>query len=298
MPESSRLDRFAIPSALHFEQRQGGLTRAIVSTAACEAALYLHGAHITEWTPRGAPPVLFLSDRSPYAPGKAIRGGVPVIFPWFGPRSDGKAGPMHGFARTMEWTVERTALKDDGVEVTLTLDPNPEARALGYDAFQLRFSAVFGRTLQMALETRNLSAETLVFEEALHTYFAIGDIHRVSVSGLENTDYIDKTDDFRRKLQGDEPVRIASETDRVYLSTAAACTIDDPAFGRRLAIEKSGSQTTVVWNPWIEKTKTLTDMATDDWQRMICVETANAVDNAVHLAPGATHGMFVSIRVE
>ena len=298
MSESSAQNRFAIANALHFEAGQGALTRAVVSTEACEAEIYLHGAHITKWTPSGAAPILFLSHRSLYAPGKAIRGGVPVIFPWFGPRSDGKSGPMHGFARTMEWTVARTALNDNGgVEVTLTLDPNQETRALGYAAFHLQFSVTFGGTLEMALETRNLSAETLVFEEAVHTYFAIGDIHRVSVSGLENTDYIDKTDAFRCKRQSAESIRISSETDRVYLNTNAACTIDDPALGRRILIEKSGSQTTVVWNPWIEKTKTLTDMATDEWRRMVCVETANALDNAVRLAPGAAHTISVSIRL-
>jgi len=299
MPESSLQNRFAIPDALYFDAGRDGLTRAVISTEACDAEIYLHGAHITQWNPRGAAPVLFLSSKSLYAPGKAIRGGVPVIFPWFGPRGDGKPGPMHGFARTIEWAVTGTALNDTGgVELTLALDPNQETRALGHSAFHLQFSAVFGRTLQMTLETRNLSEEPFVFEQALHTYFAIADIHRVSVSGLENTVYIDKTDAFRRKRQGGEPIAIESETDRVYLNTGAASTIDDSALGRRIVIEKSGSQTTVVWNPWMEKTKTLTDMATDDWRRMVCIETANAADNALRLAPGATHRMFASIRVE
>lgn len=299
MPASNPLDRFVIANALRFEERPGELTRAVISAGAVEAEIYLHGAHITQWTPRGSKPVLFLSSKSLYQPGKAIRGGVPVIFPWFGPRGDGKPGPMHGFARTTEWTLEHTALRNDGsVEVRLALDPDQETKALGYDAFQLRLTAVFGKDLEMELETRNKSADTLVFEEALHTYFAICDIHQVSVSGLEHTAYIDKTDNFRRKQQSTEPIRISSETDRVYLNTGAACTIEDPTWQRRIVIEKSGSQTTVVWNPWIEKAKALADMAPDDWQRMICVETANAADNAVHLAPGGVNVMRVSIRVE
>ena len=292
-------DRFAIANALRLEAGPGGLTRAAISTPAAEAEIYLHGAHIARWTPRGAQPALFLSSKSLYEPGKAIRGGVPVIFPWFGPRGGGKAGPMHGFARTAAWTVEATALRGDGsVEIGLALMPNDATRALGFDNFQLRFRAVIGQSLEMELETRNDAAETLVLEEALHTYYAIGDIHQVSVSGLRGVTYIDKTDSFQRKQQSADPIRISGETDRVYLNTAAACAIEDAVWKRRIVVEKSGSDTTVVWNPWMEKTKSLTDMAPDDWKQMICVETANAADNAVHLAPGATHKLRASVHLE
>ena len=298
MPSSTLKESFDIRGALRFEAGPGGLTRGVISTEAVKGEIYLHGAHITQWTPRDAKPGLFLSSKSVYQSGKAIRGGVPVIFPWFGPRGDGKPGPMHGFARIVEWRLERTALLNDGaVEVTLALEPNEQTRELGYGAFLLRFTTVFGETLEMELETRNISSDALIFEQALHTYFVIGDIRQVSISGLEHAAYIDKPDDFRRKQQSLEPIRISSETDRVYLNTAAACNIEDPAWQRRIVIEKSGSQTTVVWNPWIEKTKTLADMAPDDWQRMICVETANAADNAVRLAPGAAHVMRASIRL-
>jgi glucose-6-phosphate 1-epimerase len=290
--------QFEIQNAVLFESGQGGLVRAIISTPAVEGELYLHGGHVTRWTPRGQRPVLFLSSKSLFAPDKAIRGGVPVIFPWFGPRSDGKPGPMHGFARTQAWTVEETRLRDDGaVEVALALVPNSTSRDLGFTDFHLRLHVIFGAVLEMELEARNQAPAPLVYEEALHTYFAISDIHQVAVSGLENTAYIDKPDGFQRKVQGDAPLRIAKETDQVHLSTTAACVIDDPEWNRHIIVEKSGSNTTVVWNPWIEKTKTLADMAPDEWQRMICVETVNAADDAVHLAPGATHTMKTSIRL-
>jgi len=172
------------------------------------------------------------------------------------------------------------------VEIALGLAPN------------LRFRVTVGVELEMELEVRNLGAEELIYEEALHTYFAIGDIHQASVSGLEGVSYIDKTDGFKRKEQGREPKTFAKETDQVYLDTQATCTIHDPAWNRRIVIDKSGSDTTVVWNPWIEKTKSLSDMAPDDWKEMLCVETANAGESAVHLAPGASHAMRASIRVE
>jgi glucose-6-phosphate 1-epimerase len=290
-------ERFAIPNALRFEEGSGGLTRAVISTPAADCEIYLHGAHVTHWKPRGAAPVLFLSSRSLYEPGKAIRGGVPVIFPWFGPRSDGTAGPMHGFARTMEWAVERTALgKDGSVEIALALGPDEVTHGFGYDVFSLRFRVTVGRTLEMRLEVRNDAAEPLTFQEALHTYFAVGDIYRVWVSGLEGAAYIDKTDGFQRKREGSEPIHIVRETDRVYVNTTSTCVIGDPALGRRIMVEKSGSEATVVWNPWDEKIKTLADMDSEDWKRMICVETANAGDHSIHLAPGASHTLTASIR--
>jgi glucose-6-phosphate 1-epimerase len=273
--------------------------RAAISTPAAEADIYLQGAHVTHWTPRGQRPVLFVSPKSVFARGKAIRGGVPIIFPWFGPRSDGKPGPDHGFARNTDWTIEGAKLLGDGkVEITFALAPNEIARGFGYSSFHLRYRVTVGSELEMELETRNDAQEPLIYEAALHTYFAISDIHQVSVSGLEGTTYIDKTDGFKRKTLGNEPLRIAKETDEVHLSTKATCVIHDVAWNRRIIVEKSGSQSTVVWNPWIEKTKGMSDMAADSWKSLICIETANAADNSVHLAPGATHKMTASIRVE
>jgi len=290
---------FDIPGALRFEKAPGGLMYAVISTPAAEAVVYLHGAHVTHWMPRGQRPVLFLSPRSLFEPGKAIRGGVPVIFPWFGTRGEGKPGPMHGFARSVQWEVEEARLRSDGkVEIALALPPDDTTRGLGYAAFHLRFRVTIGAELEMELEARNDAPEPLVYEEALHTYFAIGDIHEVSLSGLEGTTYIDKTDGFKRKTFGNEPMRIGKETDQVYVNTNATCVIHDPVWNRRIIVEKSGSGTTVVWNPWIDKTKSMSDMAPDDWQEMICVETANAADNAVHLSPGAAHSLKASIRVE
>ncbi len=299
MREANLTDQFAIPDVLRFDETPGGLVRALVSTPAADAEIYLHGAHVTGWTPCDLRPVLFVSSQSLFEPGKAIRGGVPIVFPWFGPRGDGKPGPPHGFARIREWTVEGAKLRSDGkVEITLALTPDDATGAFGYGSFHLRFRVTIGDDLEMELETRNLGPEPLIFEEALHTYFAVGDIHRVSVSGLAGTTYIDKTDGFKRKTLGSGPLRIAKETDQVHVNTQAACLIDDPAWDRRIIVEKSGSGTTVVWNPWIDKTRSMSDMAPGDWQETICVETANAADNSVHLSPGVSHKLKASIRVE
>src|SRR5271165_1005817 len=174
MPAAELNRQFGIPNGLHFEDTPGGLVRAAISTPEAEADVYLQGAHVAHWTPRGQKPVLFVSSKSLYVPGKAIRGGVPIIFPWFGNREGGKPGPAHGFARTMLWTVEGTRQHGDGgVEITLALQPNDTTRGYGFDHFELRFRVTAGATLGMELETRNNASEPLIFEEALHSYFAI-----------------------------------------------------------------------------------------------------------------------------
>ena len=297
--KAAELSGFAIDGALGFEDAPNGLTRAVIATPLAEAEIYLHGAHVTGWVPRGQRPVLFASSRSLYATGKPIRGGVPLVFPWFGPRGSGQAGPMHGFARIMEWTLAGSRLRPDGaVEIDLTLGPDDTTRELGFSDFQLTFQVAVGSQLEMALNVRNSSGAALPFEAAMHTYFAVGDIQQLAISGLEGTTYIDKTDGFQRKVQPVAPIRIAKETDQVHVNTTATCVIEDPAWQRRVVVEKNGSATTVVWNPWIEKTRTLADMAPEDWRGMLCVETANAGEDAVQLAPGASHRMSAAIRVE
>jgi len=279
-----------MPDPLHLEQTPNGLTRAVISTDQAEAELWLQGAHLTQWTPRGQQPVLFTSSRSLYEPGKPIRGGVPLIFPWFGPR---EGAPMHGIARIRDWKFENSRAREDGtLEVELSLASEEPA------PFHLLFRIAIGAHLEMELEVRNPAPEELTFEEAMHTYFAIGDIHQATVSGLEGTDYIYKTDNFQRKHQPPEPLRFAKETDQIHLNTTAACVIHDPAWNRRIVIEKSGSASTVVWNPWIDKTRTLPDMAAEDWREMLCVETANVGDSAIRLAPSGSHRMAMRVHLE
>jgi glucose-6-phosphate 1-epimerase len=299
MTAAELANRFDISEALRFESGPGGFVRAGISTPAAEAGLYLQGAHVANWIPRGQRPVLFLSAKSLFAAGKAIRGGVPIIFPWFGARSDGKPGPAHGFARTSEWTVESTKQREDArVEITLALSSNVATRELFDAAFRLRFRVTIGSELEMELEASNDGNAPFTFEEALHTYLAVGDVQRASLLGLENTTFIDKTDGFKRKKLESEAMRIAKETDQVHLDTRAICTVWDPVWERRITIEKSGSASTVIWNPWSDKSKGMSDMEADGWKQMLCVETANAADNAVLLEPGDSHKLSAKIRVE
>src|SRR5262245_34449098 len=287
--------RFAIPGLVRFEPGAGGLTRLGVTTPTAEAHIYLHGAHVTHHQPVGQRPLLFLSPRSRFERGAAIRGGVPIVFPWFGPRAGDPTAPDHGFARTSEWTVASVERVGDGVALTLGLDTSPATRTLWPHEFRVTYRVVVGTALELALEVENRSRAPFTFEEALHTYLLVGDVAHVSVSGLGGT-YVDKTDDMKRKTLAAGPLRPDAETDRVFLGARDACAVSDPALGRRLSVDKRGSATTVVWNPWSDKAGRMADLGADQWRSMLCVETANAMDDAMTLAPGERHAMAVAIR--
>lgn len=287
-----------IPGLARFEPGAGGLTRLAVTSPLAEAHIYLHGGHVTHFQPHGQAPVLFLSARSFFANDRPIRGGVPVCFPWFAARAGRPESPAHGFARTLPWEVE--SLSVDGgqtVLAVLRLAANDATRAHWPHDFILRQHIVIGRRLSMMLEVENTAREPFQFEAALHTYLAVTDARTATVTGLENARYRDKTDGFQTKTQCPEPLRFTGETDRTFENTRAACTLHDPAGARRLTVEKSGSATTVIWNPWIEKSAAMKDFGDDEWPRMACIETANAGTDAVTLAPGAKHAMRAVLSV-
>ena len=295
---------FGMPGVLEFTHR-GDLVCLEITTPTMSAAVALQGAHLLEWQPAGEQPVLFLSERSDFAEGKAIRGGVPVIWPWFGPRSEVVAGapagapksPSHGFARTATWRLQFAAVTTDAVHLTFTLAPTEESRAFGFDGFRLGYQMILGRELTLRLTVGNDGAEALRFEEALHSYFAVGEIESVALSGTEGTEYLDKPDGMKRKRQAEAPLRFSEVTDRVYLATEAACRVEDQAGERTLRIAKAHSRNTVVWNPWAELTAGLADMEPDAWHAMLCVETANVGEAAITLAPGRTHTMEARVSV-
>lgn len=297
-PDAALFAATEIPGIARFEPGSGGLTRLVITTPLAEAHIYLQGAHVTHFQPVGGAPVLFLSERSFFAPGKPIRGGVPVCFPWFSARAGQPESPAHGFARTMPWEVESLAVDgDQTVLAILRLAANDETRALWPHEFVLRHHIVVGPRLTMLLEVENLSGEPFLFKEALHTYLAVGDVREVAISGLENAPYVDKTDGFQTKTLGSEPLRFTSETDRIFPHTRATCVLDDPRAARRISVEKSGSATTVIWNPWIEKAAAMKDFGPEEWTGMACIETANTGADAITLAPGAKHAMRAIISI-
>jgi glucose-6-phosphate 1-epimerase len=291
---------FAIPVVLSFDEHNS-LLRARISTPECSGELYLHGAHVTAWQPGDQAPVLFLSEKSEFAAGKAIRGGIPIIFPWFGPRtatseSPRTDGPTHGFARTQDWKLDFAAYAADELHLSLSLEPTDLSRSLGYDRFLLAYQITFGKQLKLRLSAANDGDTPLRIEEALHTYLHVADVEQVRVRGLFEADYLDKIDGFARKTQTEPVLTFTGITDRPYLNTTSPIVVDDPALRRRITVTKANSNTTVIWNPWANAR--LADMPADGWRQMLCVESANAADNALTLRPHEAHALETTISIE
>jgi D-hexose-6-phosphate mutarotase len=291
--------QFGIPGVLKIESGPNGFARAAVTGQLADATVYLHGAHVALFQPRGQKPVLFMSGKSMYEAGKAIRGGVPVIFPWFGPHATDMTAPAHGVARLAEWELQSTEQLADGtVVIVLELGPSELSRKYWPHDFRLKYRASLGTTLEMSLTVNNTGSTPIRFEEALHTYFAVSDIRQCSVTGLEKTNYIAKLESPTPLTQDFQPIRFTGETDRAYMKTASTCVLHDSGLNRRIIVEKTGSNVTVVWNPWIAKAKAMPDFGDDEWPGMLCIETVNSRDCAVNLAPGQSHTMSAAIRVK
>ena len=262
-------------------------------TARSTAEIYLLGAHVTGFQKTGEPPLLFLSRLSRFAAGQAIRGGVPVCFPWFGPRA---GGGVHGFARTMEWELTATRVTPAG-GATLRFRLPPTAAGAAWPPFATEFAVTVADQLTLELTTTNQSADRdFEFENCLHTYFAVGDIARVSLTGLQAVSFLDHAAGAGgvRRDREDAPLRITKETNRVYLDTADAVEIRDASLGRTIRVEKGDSRSTVVWNPWTTQ-KMPDDFDPAEHRRMVCVESGNVKQNQLSLRPGETSALQVTL---
>jgi glucose-6-phosphate 1-epimerase len=289
--------RFGIPGSVQVVSGNGGLAKVAIAAGDTRGEMYLHGAHVTSWQPRGAEEMLFVSAASHWEDGRAVRGGVPICFPWFGGKADDPGAPAHGFVRTTTWQLESIRQSDSAVTVSMFTESNDDTRKRWPADFQLVHRATFGSELNLELVVRNTGATSLRFEEALHTYFRVGHIEQVRLQGLNAVQFLDKTDGNRKKTQ-EGPLLIVSETDRVFLNTKGAIELEDHSLRRRLGVAKENSLTTVIWNPWVAKAKALSDFGDDEWMRMICIETSNVADFAVELAPGQQHSMQAIVRLE
>ncbi len=288
--------KFGIAGVVQVVAGLGGLAAVRVETGEAQGLVYLHGGHVAEWRPKGQDEVLWVSQKSYWADGKPVRGGVPVCFPWFGPKADDKAAPGHGFVRLMPWTLEAVTQEDEGVTVVLSTKSDDQTRKQWPGEYVLRHRVTIGRELVMSLELTNTGREAMAYQEALHTYFTVADVKRVKLTGLEGVKYVDKMDGSKVKTQ-EGAVTITAETDRVYVGTTGTVTIEDPDKMRRIVVAKEGSTNTVVWNPWVAKSKAMADFGDEEWPGMICVETCNVGADAVKVAAGETVKMVQRVGV-
>ncbi|MBT9552553.1 MAG: D-hexose-6-phosphate mutarotase [Hydrogenophaga sp.] len=288
----------AIADQLRFIAGRGGLPLIQVRNAHAEAVVSLHGAQVLSFRPRGASAdVLFVSERAHFQSGKAIRGGVPICWPWFGADPQGLGRPSHGLARTRLWSVRDTATTPEGdTHITLDLMDTPETMAIWPHAFQLTLQITVGATLRLALTTRNTGETPFAITQALHSYFTVGDIAQTTVTGLDGCHYTDKAAGGAVKPQAGA-VAFAAEVDRIYAGAPAELAVEDRALQRVVRIRAEGSHTAVVWNPWATLAASMADLEDDDYLRFACVETANAGDEVVTLPPGGEHRLAAAIAL-
>jgi glucose-6-phosphate 1-epimerase len=301
MDELSRIDalnrRFGIAGVARVVAGNGGLPVVRVTTPAASAEIYLHGAQVTAWRPAGAEEVIFLSERSHWEDGRAIRGGIPICFPWFRAKADDGKAPAHGFVRTREWRLESITAQENGsVSVVCFTESDESTRRWWPHEFRVTYWVTIGEALGLKLTVKNTGAAPFRFEEALHTYFSVGDAQGVRVRGLDGVKYLDNTDGNREKVQQGDVV-FAAPTDNAYLNTDAALELIDPGLKRAIRTEKENSATTVVWNPWRQGAAALSDLGEDEWQRMTCVEACNILGAAGELEPGEEHAVRATIRL-
>lgn len=253
------------------------------------------GAQVLRWRDAAGRDVLFVSSKSRLKPGKPIRGGIPVIFPWFGEDPQGK-GKAHGVVRREEWRIDAARTDEQAGRVAMTLVANDDTREDWPHEFRCGFVATFGAELAIEWEVENTGKSPFPFEQSLHTYFQVGDVQQIAVRGLDGVGYVDNKDGgARRTQQGD--LRLQGETERFYHGSEATCTIDDPMLGRRIEMARQGAKSTLVWHPWSEKAKDMGDFDPAEWDKMVCIEAANVRESAIVLAPGAKHTLRMQIRV-
>ncbi|WP_196716566.1 D-hexose-6-phosphate mutarotase [Actinomyces trachealis] len=285
-PRSTGYAPAALPRTAVLGPGRGGEQRLLVDAPAGSAELYLFGAHLTSWVPRGGKPVLFLSRKAVFDGETGIRGGVPLCLPWFGVGPNGTSRPRHGWARTMTWdlrTVQSTPT--GGVRALLTLE---------HDSISAMYEVEIGEQLTMSLSLRNTGTEPRLVEAALHSYLAVHDVTACVVTGIEGAEY---TEDGVSGRKQEGPLRVRGPVDRVYRSSETV-RVTDPGSARSVVVEGVNSPTTVIWNPWSTASKGMTDLAADEFPRFLCVETAAACQDAPVIEPGRSWSMAARISTE
>jgi glucose-6-phosphate 1-epimerase len=274
---------------------RNGLDIVAIEAAGSTAEIALQGAQVISFVPRGGRDWLWVSERARWAPGAALRGGIPICFPWFGPHPAERGFPAHGFARTRTWRLAGVEEIGDDVRVDLTLASDEATLALFPHPFEARLEITVGGELGLAFGVSNPGDAPLSFEVALHSYFTIADLDQIAIEGLAGCAFVDKVAGGARRREGQAPVRIAGEVDRVYDSDGPV-TLVDPAAARALRIESAGAGSIVVWNPAPAKTASLSDMTPEGFRSFVCVETGAIGARRITVAPGQSHRLSVLYR--
>ena len=284
-----------LPAGIRVVEAHGSLPAIAVSLPSATALIYLHGAHVAEWRPTDQLPVLWMSPLSDYSSTAALRGGIPLCFPWFGQNPADPALPNHGWARLAEWTLLSATSAADSAQLTFELTKRSAGVPDGTAPMRLLYVVTVGAQLSIELQVINTGDNDLTFGEAFHTYFAVADVTATDVLGFENLPYIDRT--VTPGATAVSPTSITftgAQVDRIY-PMPTAVEVDDTGNSRVIVVAAEASAQSVVWNPGTAKAAAIGDMPDDDWTSMVCVEAANILDDTVTLAPGDSHRMRTTI---
>jgi len=281
-------DQFGIEGEIGFMEMDGDLVFANISNKYADADICLYGAHVTSFRPVRTMEMLFMSPETNYEEGKAIRGGIPVCFPWFGPHKTNSSLPQHGFGRLMYWDVLGTkSLPNGETQLDLISKSSEATKAYWPHDFEAIMHFTVGAQLTVSLEVRNTSAETFTYGCALHSYFVISDIAHIGIEGLQGLSYLNQLTDTMGK-QEEAILKIEEPLTRHYQNTESAVVLADEGYRRRIRIEKAGSKVTTVWNPGAEASAAMSDMPDDGFASFVCIEATASFDYQIELAPGAS----------
>jgi glucose-6-phosphate 1-epimerase len=291
-------DEFGIPGVLSICAAEGGLPLISIENPHASATISAHGGQVLSYRPSMcAEDLLFVSKHAYFQAGKAIKGGIPVCWPWFGPDPEQRGRPDHGFVRARGWRLLSTETRvDDSTRIRLGTRDDETTRALWPHPFALEIEVTVGETLKVVLTTHNTGDTPISLTQALHSYFRVGDVRRAQVLGLAGHDYLDKVAGGARAHQSG-PINVDGAVNRIYLDTVDELVVDDPSLGRTIHIEREGSRSAVVWNPWVEQSREMGDFGDEEYLSMICVETTNAAEDVVSVAPGEYRRLASIIRV-
>ena len=289
-------ERFGVDGIVHFGEGINSMPKVELTFDTAILELYLQGAHITRYQPAAGIEVLWMSDSALYQPGKALRGGIPLCWPWFGAHADNPDLPQHGYARTSQFQVSSTKADHQATSIILTLDaaqaPWPEWENRAALEFEIRLSD----SLWMEMRSCNLSASPLILSNALHSYFAISQRQQVAIPAVTGLTYLDKLQDYLPRQQASE-ITLKSEVDRVYQAPPATIDLLDQGHGINTSIESWGNSNLVIWNPGEQKARQMKDFDDHGFEKMICIEPANALAQCITLLPGEHHRLGQTIRV-
>jgi glucose-6-phosphate 1-epimerase len=288
-----------IAGNLRFVTGKSGFTLIEIDNGMARALISPYAGQVLSYCRAGEPEdLLFVSEQAYFRSGKAIKGGIPICWPWFGADPEGKGRPAHGFVRNRDWQVLGTAMQGDHtISLRLGVTPDEEIRALWPHPFALTLEITVGRTLELALCSFNPDTQPVAITQGLHSYFRVGDVARVRVLGLEGKSYIDKMDGGATRIQ-EGAVTIAGEVDRIYTGVSRELLIEDPVLERRIHITSEGSASAVVWNPWAATAAAMADLGDEEYHGMLCVETTNAGPDAVKIVPGENYRLVARYSIE